>query len=755
MPSAPGGPRLLLRRLREIMAEPVGAQDRLDKIVTQIAANMVAEVCSVYVMRGDGVLELFATEGLNREAVHLTVMRSGEGLVGLIASTAEPLSLSDAQSHPAFSYKPETGEEIYHAFLGVPLLRAGNTMGVLVVQNKTYRVYTEEEIEALQTTAMVVAEMVASGELQALAPVDTGIALRRAVYQKGASLAEGVGLGHVVLHEPRVVIKNLIAENVESELKRLDTAIGEVRVSIDELIERGDVAHHGEHREVLETFRMFAHDQGWLRRMREAVTSGLTAEAAVERVQSDNRARMLRQTDPYLRERLHDLDDLANRLLFRLIGRDMVADRSTLPENAIIVARSMGPAALLDYDRSRLRGLVLEEGGPTSHIAIVARALGIPAVGEVSNATSLAEPGDAIIVDGGAGEVQIRPKPDVEAAYAEKARLRARRQEQYLKLRNVPSVTKDGADITLHLNAGLVIDLPHLDDTGATGIGLFRTELQFMVAERMPSASDQQALYGAVFAAAGDRPVTFRTLDIGGDKILPYMQAVEEENPALGWRAIRIGLDRPGLLRAQVRALLKAAAGRPLKIMFPMVATCDEFDRAKVIVEKEKSYLSNHGHPLPSDLKLGVMLEVPSLLFQLKEICSRADFISIGSNDLMQFLFAIDRENRRVSDRFDPLSTPMLRALRMVAEQAEAHGCQTTLCGEIGGRPLEAMTLLGLGFRALSMSPASIGPVKAMLLALDVSELKAFLDEELESAGSGDTLRQKLIQFAESRGIPV
>lgn len=755
MPSAPGGPRLLLRRLREIMAEPVGAQDRLDKIVTQIAANMVAEVCSVYVMRGDGVLELFATEGLNREAVHLTVMRSGEGLVGLIASTAEPLALSDAQSHPSFSYKPETGEEIYHAFLGVPLLRAGNTMGVLVVQNRTYRVYTEEEIEALQTTAMVVAEMVASGELQALAPVDTGIALRRAVYQKGTSLADGVGLGHVVLHEPRVVIKNLIAENVEAELKRLETAIGEVRISIDELIERGDVAHHGEHREVLETFRMFAHDQGWLRRMREAVTSGLTAEAAVERVQSDNRARMLRQTDPYLRERLHDLDDLANRLLFRLIGRDMVAERGSLPENAIIVARSMGPAALLDYDRSRLRGLVLEEGGPTSHIAIVARALGIPAVGEVSNATSLAEPGDAIIVDGAAGEVQIRPKPDVEAAYAEKARLRARRQEQYLKLRNVPSVTKDGADITLHLNAGLVIDLPHLDETGATGIGLFRTELQFMVAERMPSASDQQALYGAVFAAAGERPVTFRTLDIGGDKILPYMQAVEEENPALGWRAIRIGLDRPGLLRAQVRALLKAAGGRPLKIMFPMVATCDEFERAKLIVEKEKTYLSNHGHPLPSDLKLGVMLEVPSLLFQLKEICSRADFISIGSNDLMQFLFAIDRENRRVADRFDPLSVPMLRALRMVAEQAQAYGCQATLCGEIGGRPLEAMALLGLGFRSLSMSPASIGPVKAMLLALDASELKAFLDEELESAGSGDTLRQKLIQFAETRGIPV
>src|SRR5215213_5378477 len=359
MPSAPGGPRLLLRRLREIMAEPVGAQDRLDKIVVLIAANMVAEVCTVYVMRGDGTLELFATEGLNREAVHRTTMRAGEGLVGLIAATAEPLALSDAQTHPSFSYKPETGEEIYHAFLGVPLLRAGNTLGVLVVQNRTYRVYAEEEVEALQTTAMVLAEMIASGELQALAPADTGTALRRPLHQRGVSLADGVGLGHVVLHEPRVVVKNLIAENPEAELKRLEAAIAEVRVSIDELIERGDVAHHGEHREVLETFRMFAHDQGWLRRMREAVTSGLTAEAAVERVQSDNRARMMRQTDPYLRERLHDLDDLANRLMRHLVGRDHAPSREQLPDNAILVARAMGPAALLDYDRKKLRALVL------------------------------------------------------------------------------------------------------------------------------------------------------------------------------------------------------------------------------------------------------------------------------------------------------------------------------------------------------------------------------------------------------------
>jgi phosphotransferase system enzyme I (PtsP) len=271
----------------------------------------------------------------------------------------------------------------------------------------------------------------------------------------------------------------------------------------------------------------------------------------------------------------------------------------------------------------------------------------------------------------------------------------------------------------------------------------------------MPSAGEQQGLYNAVFAEAGGLPVTFRTLDIGGDKILPYMQSVEEENPALGWRAIRIGLDRPGLLRAQIRALLKAAGGRPLKIMFPMVATCDEFVRARGLVEREKTHLSHHGYELPSDLKLGVMLEVPSLLFQLKEICALADFISVGSNDLMQFMFAIDRENRRVADRFDPLSVPMLRALRMVAEQAQAAGCLATVCGEIGGRPLEAMALIALGFHSLSMSPASLGPVKAMLLELEAKRVGDLIREELERDGGGDTLRPKLLRFAESHGIPV
>jgi phosphotransferase system enzyme I (PtsP) len=753
MRGTPGGPRILLRRLREIMAEPVGAQARLDRIVVLIAANMVSEVCSLYVMRADGVLELYATEGLNREAVHLTTMRSGEGLVGLIAKSAEPLALQDAQSHPAFSFRPETGEEIYHSFLGVPVLRGGNTLGVLVVQNRTHRSYTEEEVEALQTTAMVLAELIVSGELQSIAQPGTETANRGPLFCQGASLADGLGLGYVVLHEPRVTVRNLIAADVDAELGRLDEAIAQVRSSIDEMLERGDISHGGEHREVLETFRMFAHDQGWIRRMRDAIHTGITAEAAVERVQSDTRAKLLRSTDPYLRDRLHDLDDLANRLLHRLVGRDLVVGHEALPENAIIVARSMGPAALLDYDRSRLRGLVLEEGGHTSHIAIVARAINIPVVSEVENATALVESGDAIIVDGGAGEVQIRPPIDLQASYAEKAKLRARRQEQYRLLRDVPSVTRDGVEVALNLNAGLLVDLPHLAETGARGIGLFRTELQFMIAERMPSAKDQQTLYSAVFEAAGDQPVTFRSLDIGGDKLLPYMPPIEEENPALGWRAIRIALDRPALLRIQARSLLKAAVGRHLRIMFPMVASTAEFEEAKRLVDGEVDYLRKHGSPLPDRLSLGVMVEVPSLLFEIEEIASAADFLSIGSNDLMQFLFAADRGNKLVASRFDTISPASLRALRLVATRAAAAGCPVTVCGEMAGRPLDAMALIGLGFRSLSMSPASIGPVKAMILALETGPLAALLEQELD--GYGAAIRSKMSDFAERHGIPV
>jgi phosphotransferase system enzyme I (PtsP) len=750
------GPRVLLRRLREMMAEALEPQERLDRIVREIAANMVAEVCSLYVLRADGVLELYATEGLNPSSVHLAQLKLGQGLVGTIAASARALNLSEAQKHPAFAYLPEVGEEAYNAFLGVPVLRAGRTLGVLVVQNRTKRIYREDEVEALETTAMVIAEMIATGDLARLARPGMELDLRRPVSFAGMSFNDGVGLGHVVLHEPRIVVTDLFNEDSEQEVRRLETALSSLRLSIDDMLSRREVAFEGEHRAVLEAYRMFANDRGWVRRLEEAVRNGLTAEAAVEKVQSDMRARMLHATDPYLRERMSDFDDLANRLLRQLMGQGPGEIAAALPKDAIIVARSMGAAELLDYPRDKLRGLVLEEGAITSHVVIVARAMGIPVVGQVQGAVSMSENGDAIIIDGEDGRINLRPQPDVEATYAEKVRFRARRQELYRELRNKPSVTRDGAKVELFMNAGLMVDLPQLSESGAAGIGLFRTELQFMVAATFPRAEAQERLYRDVLDAAKGKPVTFRTIDIGGDKVLPYFKnAANEENPALGWRAIRLTLDRPGLLRTQVRALLKAAGGRELRVMLPMVTELGEIFQAREIIDKEVRHLSRFAHDLPTMLKIGAMLEVPSLLWQLDELMKAVDFVSVGSNDLFQFVMATDRGNTALSDRFDPLSVPFLRVLKQIVDAGKVADTPVTLCGELAGRTISAMALIGLGYRAISMSSASIGPVKAMLRELPLEKLRVFLDDALAKPGLGRDMRAELTAFANEHNVPL
>ena len=751
--SSVGAPRLLLRRLREVMAQRESAQVRLDKVVVLIASNMVAEVCSLYLRRRDGSLELFATEGLNPLAVHNTHLKPGEGLVGLIAEQAEPLQFPDAQHHPAFSYRPETGEEIYHSFCGVPILRGGHTIGVLTVQNRTKRQYSDEEIEALQTTAMVLAETIASGGFGVTEEVSAEPRRELAARFPGLPISEGVALGHVVLHEPRIVVTRLIAEDVEFERRRLSQAIEELTGMIDNMLERGDLARAGEHREVLEAFRMFAHDHGWRRRLDEALLTGLTAEAAVQRVRNDTRARMLRQIDPHARERLHDIDDLSNRLLRLLSGGAVTAATGNLPQDTILIARTMGPAELLDYDRQRLRGLVLEEGGSTSHVAIVARALGIAAISQVKGVLEGVEAGDAAIVDAEGGELHVRPTQEVVSAYSDKVRFRARRQAQYAALRTLPSVTIDGERVTLHINAGLLFDLPHLDQSGADGIGLFRTELQFMISATFPRLEQQTRLYKAILDAAGDRPVVFRSLDVGGDKVLTYFRASEEENPAIGWRAIRMALDRPALFRTQIRALLRAAHGRELRIMLPMIADVSELRAARGLIDREVAILKRHGRPEPRKLMIGAMIEVPALLWQLDRVLPLADFASVGSNDLMQFLFAADRGNMRVAERFDSLNPAALKAFRVIVEAARKHEVPLTLCGEMAGRPIEAMALIGLGFRSISMSPASVGPVKAMILSLDAAALREKLDEWLETKST--SVREELKAFAAEKGVQI
>jgi len=745
--------RVIMRRLREIMSEPGDGQARLDKIVKQIAGVMVAEVCSIYLKRQDGSLELFATEGLNVSAVHTTRMNRGEGLVGRSAELNITVNEPEASSHPAFSYRPETGEEVYHSLLAVPVQRSGQVLGVLVVQNRTPKDYSDEDVEVLQATAMVVAEHIVSG---AVAGAGAAIELSKSMSSliDGEAISEGIALGHVVLHEPRIVVERLMAEDTDEEMGRLEKAIAVLRTSLDEMFDHEHLAAAGEHRDVLEAYRMFAHDRGWERRLREAVDGGLTAEAAVERVQNSTRARMLRQNDAYWRERQRDLDDLSDRLLRILAGRITSADEpSSLPPDAILVARTMGPAELLDYDRKRLRGLVVEDGSGQSHVAIVAKALGIAAVGQARGVVERVSAGDAAIVDAIAGEVHLRPSADIISAYSDKVRFLARRQRQYRALRDVPALTTDGERVSLHINAGLLVEMPHLKQAGADGVGLFRTELLFMLSSTLPKLERQVESYRGILARAEGKPVIFRTLDIGGDKVLHYLRQPAEENPAMGWRAVRMGLDRPALLRTQIRAFLRAAAGAELNVMIPMVSEAREMDAVRVLVNKECEILLAKGYQAPNRVQIGAMIEVPGLLFELDTLMKKSDFVSVGSNDLMQFLFAADRTNARVGSRYDSLSSAPLRALKAVVKAAKKHDVPVTLCGEMAGRPIEALALIGLGFRSLSMSPASIGPVKTMILSTHASRASAHLETLLRK--SAPNIRQSLNSFAKSEGIEV
>lgn len=747
MPLSLEGPRKLLRHLRELMARVGDRQQRLDQIVTLIASSMQAAVCSIYIRRPDDLLELFATEGLNAEARHKTMLRIGEGLVGDIALHARPLNLGDAPNHPRFAYRPETGEDPFVSFVGVPILRGGKVNGVLVVQNATRRHFVDEEVEALQTVAMVLSEMF-PGDLS----IDDQTPSSDIPHIfSGQGLTEGLALGHVVLHEPRVQVAQLIAEDIDDEVRRLDRAVYELRRTIDELLRTEDLSHAGEHLDVLDTYRMFANDRGWLTRINAAIRTGLTAEAAVERVMGDIRARLTGQRDQYLRERLNDFEDLSNRLMRILTGRAVLASEDKLPRDAILIARTMGPAELLDYDRRKLRGLVLEEAAMGAHVTIVARALNIPMVANVRGLLLKAQEGDEIIVDADQGDVHVNPPADIISSYSEQARLRARRLKRYARIRHLPAVTRDGFEVTLNMNAGLMVDVENMHASGATNIGLFRTELQFMVAAKLPRQEQQRKFYRTVLETAGDNKVVFRTLDIGGDKVLPYMRLSQEDNPAMGWRAIRIALDRPGLLRYQIRALMAAAVGRDLHLMFPMVATVEEFRAAKNLVDKERARVQKLGHAGPKTMSIGTMLEVPSLVWELDTLLPEIDFLSVGTSDLLQFLFASDRGNPMVGNRYDFLNHSVLKVLAYIRARAAAHGVPVSICGEAAGSPLQAMTLLGLGYTELSVPASAIGPVKRMIRSANQARLANEL-HKLMSQEQGN-LRQNLAEMAQSLNI--
>ena len=752
MLTAVASAREILVRLHDVMASRTPAQAKLNSVVQIVGEGMSSEVCSIYLLR-DGALELYATRGLAQEAVHVTKLAPGEGLVGTIAQNVETLNLDEAASHPDFAYRPETGEDKYHSFAGVPIIRRERAVGVLCVQHADPHRYDDVEIEALQTVAMVLSELIANADL-----VDgAGAAAARVqptapIRIQGLKLVDGMASGFAVYHQPRIVVEHTVAEDVEAERHRVYAAFDKMREQIDRIAREAEFGVGGEHEEVLATYKMFAYDEGWARRINEAIDSGLTAEAAIERVQQRTRMRMRQIDDPLLADRMHDLEDLSNRLLRIVSGQLGTAAQMGLRQDTILIARNLGPAELLEYDRRRLKGVVLEEGSLTAHVTIVARAMGVPVLGRVKSVRRLISEGDALLLDVTAGHVFARPSSSMEEAFEAKQELRQKRRAAFASLRNELPVTKDGHRVTVMVNAGLRDDVAALDLTGADGIGLFRTEFQFLVSSTLPARERQQRLYRDVLETAGERPVIFRTVDIGGDKALPYLSKDEdEENPAMGWRALRLALERPGLMKAQARALLEAAGGRTLNVMFPMVSEPWEFDEARELFEAQRAWLIRRGKMMPNAIRYGAMLEVPALAEQLDLLLPKLDFLSVGTNDLTQFLFAADRANPKLAERYDWLSAAILRFLRRLVEPCRAAGVQLGVCGEMGGRTLEAMALIGLGIDRLSITPAAVGPVKAMVRSLDRAALNAKMEGLLASPPRD--MRAVLTAWAAEQGV--
>ena len=727
--------REILTGLHEVMASRATAQAKLNKVVQIIGEALASEVCSIY-LRREGVLELFATRGLNQEAVHVTKLAMGEGLVGTIAEQIATLNLDEATSHPDFAYKPETGEELFHSFAGVPIIRKEDAVGVLCVQHAEPRRYEEVEIEALQTVAMVLSELIANAGLIDNAEArGSKVQNTAALRLNGLKLVDGMAKGHAVFHQPRITIEHTVAEDIEAERHRVYSAFDKMREQIDKMASQAEFGGEGEHRDVIEMYKMFAYDEGWSRRINEAIDSGLTAEAAIERVQQRTRMRMRQIDDPLLADRMHDLEDMSNRLLRIVSGQLASAAQAGLRRDTILIARNLGPAELLEYDRRRLKGVILEEGSLTAHVIIVARAMGIPVLGRVKDIRRLISDGDLLLVDVGQSALFVRPTPAMEEAFETQLAVTQKRRAGFAALKREPPVSKDGLRVTLMINAGLRDDIAALDATGADGIGLFRTEFQFLVSATMPQRERQLRLYRDVIEAAGKKPVVFRTVDIGGDKALPYMRQddEDEENPAMGWRAIRVALERDGLMKAQARALIEAAAGTTLNVMFPMVSEPWEFDQARAIFEKQREFLIARGKRIPREIRYGAMLEVPALAECLDLLLPKLEFISIGTNDLTQFLFAADRAHPKLAERFDWLSPAILRFLSRVVKQCDAANVPVTVCGEMGGRGLEALALLGIGIERLSITPAAVGPIKAMIRSLTVADARSVVNGLLQT----------------------
>ncbi|OJW53484.1 MAG: phosphoenolpyruvate--protein phosphotransferase [Alphaproteobacteria bacterium 41-28] len=736
----------LLNKLSETLAKPQTLPSRLSLALKTIAQDMGATTAVLYLLTPERYLEVYAIHDSVIPQHKKIRFRVGEGVVGFIAAIGKSVICDNITRHPNFLFHPGIADHVNLALLGAPLITPNGIRGVITLQNPPSNPFDTWREKVLIEIGNFFAQL---PELERFPTLNTAEGKVSGMHTlKGISFNPGLTIGTAVLHQPYSWRETDISRNTKDESFRLKTAIREMIEAIDRLVESAPNLEKNT-QAVLSSYRMIASDRGWIRKIQEYIQKGLTAESAVQKVRRHTRERFAQIGDQVLKGRLTDFEDLAGRLLKHLSGKDAVSE--DLPESAILVARNLGPAELLDYDRRFIKGLVLEEGVHTAHVAILARALDIPVVGRVPLLLTHVEAGDKLIVNGELGTVIVNPNGEAFHEAREKITQIKRWHVLNKELCDKPCKTLDGIPITLALNAGLPIDLHQLAELHLEGVGLYRTEIPFMMRSSFPDVKAQTEIYGDIIEQAKGLPITFRTLDIGGDKVVPYMWRVQDENPVLGWRAIRVTLDKPAILRQQVRALIHASQGRDLRLLFPMISELSEYRQARQHVEDEWTRAREREIPLPSSLTYGVTLEVPSIVDQLEPLLKEVNFISVGTNDLFQFFYACDRTNPSISNRYDVLSSSFLKYLRKIFMACESAKVPVNVCGEMAGKPLEALALLAMGYRSLSLSGPVAGQVKKMILSLPLKEAESYLSDALESYAP--SLRSTLLAFAKRNKV--
>ncbi len=753
----------MLTRLQHIVQQVAGApslKDALQVIVREVCEALAIEVCSVYLKTADAHRYLFAAnEGLNPDSVGASTIELGEGLVGLVGERAEPINLPLASEHPHFHHMPELGEEPFNAFLGVPIIHHRRTLGVLVAQQRESRRFDADEEAFLVTLAAQLATAIAHAE--AVGGIESLLDANKDARDfriDGLAGSPGIAFGTATVMQPVTNLDDVPdreASNVTVELMLFDKAVGSVRGDIRRISEQFAQSISREELALFDAYLHMLDDEALTGDVRERIRRGEWAQGALKNVIREHTRRFERMEDVYLKERGTDVEDLGLRVLAYL--QDIGARRRDFLEETILVGQQITPGMLTSVPADRLKGIVSARGSVNSHVAILARALGIPAVMGAVDVPIYQMDGQSLIVDGHYGEVYANPSAKLAGEY--RALIEEEREfaEEIDELRELPCVTLDGWRILLWVNIGLTGEISRSLDRGAEGIGLFRTEVPFVTQDRFPTEEEQRELYREHMEAFEPRPVTMRTLDVGGDKALPYFP-ISEDNPFLGWRGIRVTLDHPEIFLVQVRAMLKANAGLQgiLRIMLPMVSNLFEVDEAKKLVERAHREVVEEGFSVKPP-QIGVMVEVPSAVYQARELARRVDFLAVGSNDLTQYMLAVDRNNPRVAELYMDIHPSVLRALREVARHAVAQRKGLGICGELAGTPIGAVLLAGMGYRVLSMNATNLPKVKWVLRNIKRTDARRMLLRALRMDSARDIqeyMERQLVGAGLGRVVP-